>query len=172
VIENFLDLAHLCFVHEGILGMSDRAEIEDYQVIKTDKGVEALDIRIWQPAPIVGTADTTAHYTYKVLRPLAAYLDKVAEGQRFSMLIVATPLEETESLAWILTGMTGAEDMPEADMHAFMEKIFMQDVPIMESQKPERLPLDLQQELHLRCDRTSIAYRQWLNELGLSFGTS
>jgi phenylpropionate dioxygenase-like ring-hydroxylating dioxygenase large terminal subunit len=48
----------------------------------------------------------------------------------------------------------------------------MQDVPIMESQKPERLPLDLQQELHLRCDRTSIAYRQWLNELGLTFGTS
>ena len=38
--------------------------------------------------------------------------------------------------------------------------------------RPERLPLDLQAELHLRADKLSIAYRRYLNELGLSFGTS
>jgi hypothetical protein len=43
---------------------------------------------------------------------------------------------------------------------------------VIESQRPELLPLDLQAELHLRADRTSIAYRQWLGKLGLSFGTS
>jgi len=34
------------------------------------------------------------------------------------------------------------------------------------------LPLDLQAELHLRSDRVVIAYRRWLNQLGLRFGTA
>jgi phenylpropionate dioxygenase-like ring-hydroxylating dioxygenase large terminal subunit len=51
-------------------------------------------------------------------------------------------------------------------------RIPAQDVPIVESQRPELLPLDLQAELHLRSDRMAIAYRRWLKELGLSFGTS
>jgi hypothetical protein len=37
---------------------------------------------------------------------------------------------------------------------------------------PPPLPLDLRAELHLRSDRTSIAYRKWLSELGLTFGTA
>jgi hypothetical protein len=34
------------------------------------------------------------------------------------------------------------------------------------------LPLDLQAELRLRSDRTAIAYRRWLGQLGLKYGTS
>jgi hypothetical protein len=34
------------------------------------------------------------------------------------------------------------------------------------------LPLDLQAELYLRSDRTAIAYRKRLRELGLTFGTA
>lgn len=40
----------------------------------------------------------------------------------------------------------------------------------IESQRPELLPLDLQAELHLRSDRTAIAYRRWLRELGVRTG--
>ena len=50
--------------------------------------------------------------------------------------------------------------------------ITWQDVPIVESQRPELLPLDLQEEVHLRSDRTAIAYRKWLRELGLTFGAA
>ena len=52
------------------------------------------------------------------------------------------------------------------------DKIVGQDRPIVESQRPELLPLDLQAELHLRSDRTAIAYRKWLTDLGLTFGTA
>jgi len=51
-------------------------------------------------------------------------------------------------------------------------RIFAQDRPILESQRPEMLPLDLQAELHLRSDRTAIAYRRWLRELGVRTGAS
>jgi phenylpropionate dioxygenase-like ring-hydroxylating dioxygenase large terminal subunit len=50
--------------------------------------------------------------------------------------------------------------------------IFEEDRAIVEAQRPELLPLDLQAELHLRSDRVAIAYRRWLRQLGLQFGTA
>ena len=63
-------------------------------------------------------------------------------------------------------------DIPEQDLIDYQDEIFGQDRPIVQSQRPELLPLDLQAELHLKSDRTAIAYRRWLNELGVTFGTS
>jgi phenylpropionate dioxygenase-like ring-hydroxylating dioxygenase large terminal subunit len=51
IIENFLDLAHLPVVHEGILGMESRAEIGRYLVETRPDGVFATDIVVWQPDP-------------------------------------------------------------------------------------------------------------------------
>ena len=48
--------------------------------------------------------------------------------------------------------------------------IFEEDRAIVESQRPELLPLDLQAELHLRSDRMAIGYRTWLRQLGLRYG--
>ena len=41
----------------------------------------------------------------------------------------------------------------------------------VESQQSELLPLDVQAELHVRSDRTAVAYRKWLRELGLTFNS-
>jgi len=62
--------------------------------------------------------------------------------------------------------------MSDEQTRQFEDMITLQDIPIVESQRPELLPLDLQAELHLRSDRTAIAYRKWLKELGVSFGTA
>jgi phenylpropionate dioxygenase-like ring-hydroxylating dioxygenase large terminal subunit len=56
------------------------------------------------------------------------------------------------------------EELPSEKTSMLM--ISSQDVPIVESQRPELLPLDLQSELHLRSDRTAIAYRKWLRQVG------
>ena len=50
--------------------------------------------------------------------------------------------------------------------------IFEEDRAVVEGQRPELLPLDLQAELHLRSDRVAIAYRTWLRQLGVTFGTA
>ena len=68
--------------------------------------------------------------------------------------------------------MNYGHDIPEQDLVAWQDEIFAQDQPIVQSQRPELLPLDLQAELHLRSDRLAIAYRQWLNKLGVNFGTA
>jgi len=63
-------------------------------------------------------------------------------------------------------------DLSDEEISGFQDEIIKQDIPVVESQRPELLPLDLQAELHLRSDRTVIAYRKWLRELGVSFGTA
>jgi hypothetical protein len=57
-----------------------------------------------------------------------------------------------------------------AEFIAFQEFIFGQDIEILQHQKPEEPPLDLQAELHLKSDRMSIAYRKYLVSLGVSWG--
>jgi phenylpropionate dioxygenase-like ring-hydroxylating dioxygenase large terminal subunit len=172
IIENFLDLAHLPVVHEGILGMESRAEIGRYHVEKTSEGVFAKDIVVWQPDPDGSGKPAIANYTYRVIRPLTAYLTKHAGTSMFTMMIIATPVDEVRTKAWIVFSMRGAEDTPSQQLVDWTDRVFLQDKPVVQSQRPELLPLDLQAELHLNCDRTSIAYRQWLNELGVTFGTS
>lgn len=172
VVENFLDIGHFPFVHEGILGDQAHPEIEDYAAETGPDGVEAKGVRVYQPDPYgTGVGDVVA-YTYRVLRPLTAYLLKESEGPSFSILLTITPHETVASTMWMWMAMNYGHELPEADLIAWQDSIVAQDVPIVQSQRPELLPLDLQAELHLRSDRTAIAYRKWLNELGVTFGTA
>jgi hypothetical protein len=49
----------------------------------------------------------------------------------------------------------------------FNHQVFAEDNVIVEQQYPEDLPIDLQEEVHIRADRSSITYRQKLAALGL-----
>ncbi len=170
MVENFLDVAHFPFVHENILGTQERPEIPDYDVVTDERGIIASDIRVFQPNPDGSHNPNWVTYTYKVYRPLVAYFRKEAE-EKFAILLMVTPIEEVKSLMWMWMVMTHGDGSDET-LRAFQDEIAMQDLPIVQSQRPELLPLDLQAELHLRSDKTAIAYRRWLNDLGLTFGTS
>jgi phenylpropionate dioxygenase-like ring-hydroxylating dioxygenase large terminal subunit len=172
-IENFLDVTHFPFVHAGLLGDPQYPEVNDYEVEITSEGITAKDITVWQPDPDGSGRGAQVTYTYKVFRPLTAYFVKSSEGPRFAMIFTVTPVSETSSIAWAYVAMDydyGEES--DEQVRAFEDTVTWQDIPIVESQRPEMLPLDLQAELHLRSDRTAIAYRMWLRQLGLTFGTA
>lgn len=171
-IENFLDVGHFPFVHEGLLGDLEHTAISDYEARIEDGGVIAEDINLWQPDPDGTGIGKNVTYTYKVLRPLTAYFVKTTEGPKFSIMFTITPVEQTVSIGWMWVAMNYGHDMPDEEVRDFQDRVFAQDLPIVENQHPELLPLDLQAELHLRSDRTAIAYRRWLGQLGLTFGTS
>jgi phenylpropionate dioxygenase-like ring-hydroxylating dioxygenase large terminal subunit len=166
VVENFLDVGHFPFVHEGVLGDRARPEIGDYEAVLDGGGVLATGVKVYQPDPYATGEGSVVTYTYRVHRPLAASLIKHGEHS-FGMLLAVTPHDHVDSTAWMWMAMNYE---PESEMIAFQDRIFAQDRPILESQRPELLPLDLQAELHLRSDRTAIAYRRWLRELGVRTG--
>lgn len=173
LIENFLDVAHLPIVHEGTLGAASQAEILPYEVELVDGRPVARDIRIFQPNPEGFTAAGQVIYEYGVLSPFTVYLRKrMREDRCFMLLFAATPVSETESVAWFTICMNYGDPKDDAESVAFQDRIFAQDLPIVASQRPERLPLDLAEELHLPSDRLAIAYRKYIRTLGLTFGTA
>ncbi len=171
-IENFLDVAHFPFVHEGFLGDSRRPEIGDYEATLGPDGVTAEGISVWQPNPDGSGQGALVTYTYRVFRPLTAYFIKTSAGPSFAAYFTISPIEELDCQGWMWLAMNYGHDVPAEEIRAFETEVTAQDVPIVESQRPELLPLDLQAELHLRSDRTAIAYRTWLKKLGLTFGTA
>jgi phenylpropionate dioxygenase-like ring-hydroxylating dioxygenase large terminal subunit len=171
-VENFLDVAHFPFVHAGLLGDEAHARIEDYTVESGPDGVTARNVVVWQPDPDGTGKGRTVNYTYRVLRPLTAYLVKTFDQGKFAIQVNVTPVDEGNSVAWMCLALDYATDESDEALRAFQDRITGQDIPVVESQRPEKLPLDLQAELHLRSDRIAVAYRKWLKQLGLAFGTS
>jgi phenylpropionate dioxygenase-like ring-hydroxylating dioxygenase large terminal subunit len=170
VIEGSIDVAHFPFVHAGLLGDRNRPEIEDYEAIVDKEGVSA-DIRVWKPDK-EGTNWRYETSRYRIPRPLTILLaNESADGKRSVAFFTVTPVKKNHSLSWLLVAMNHT-DFDIDEIIKFEEIIHKQDIEIVESQRPELLPLDLQSELHLKCDRASIAYRKWLQELGLTFGTA
>jgi phenylpropionate dioxygenase-like ring-hydroxylating dioxygenase large terminal subunit len=171
-IENFLDVAHFPFVHAGLLGDKEHAEIMDYEVSSSPDGVTARNVRVWQPDPDGTGRGKTVDYTYNVLRPFTARFSKATDEGEFAIQLNVTPVDELNCVAWMCIALNYARDTPDSELRSFQDRITGQDIPIVESQRPELLPLDLQAELHLRSDRIAVAYRKWLKQLGLSFGTA
>ena len=172
VMENGLDVAHLAVVHEGILGDLEHAAIEDYAARETPEGVFAADIKVWQN-DIDGTGRSgSASYQFEVSRPFVLTVRKPGTDKNFAIFVTVAPVDEMQSLYYSFVAMDYDHGLPAGQISGFQDKVFAQDIAVIESQRPELLPLDLQAELHLRSDLASIAYRKWLNRIGLSFGTS
>ena len=174
VIENLLDVAHLGYVHAGLLGAPDRLEIEDYEVVpgNGERGPEAKEIRIWQPDPDGTGSAALVTYRYWVHSPLTAGFVKVHGDHRFGILAQVTPVDEEVCESRLIITLNYGESHSDADLLRFQDLVTEQDRGIVESQRPELLPLDLQAELHLRSDRMAIAYRKWLAALGFRYGTA
>ena len=213
VVENFLDMAHFGFVHEGYLGARDSVAMADYTVERTAHGIRATGCRAWQPqANVQAQGGTQVSYTYEVVSPYCAVLTKVAAGSEGSELLrteVAASGATAAAAAAASTGGTAKDDATNVDAQAadwreyialwvcpitpetsrvwftyavadfespdrvlqeFQDTIFLQDKPILESQSPARLPLDLRAELHTAADKASSLYRRYLQDSGITFG--
>ncbi|MDG7007642.1 MAG: aromatic ring-hydroxylating dioxygenase subunit alpha [Nitrososphaerota archaeon] len=171
-IENFLDVAHFPFVHGGLLGDEAHAEIMDYDVSSGPEGVVARNVKVWQPDPDGTGRGKSVDYTYWVLRPLTARFSKATDEGTFAIQLNVAPVDELDCTAWMCIALDYARDTSDDELRSFQDRITRQDIPVVESQRPELLPLDLQAELHLRSDRIAVCYRKWLKQLGLTFGTA
>jgi len=172
LIENLFDVAHLGFVHAGLLGDPEHGEIEDYEVEMGPHGPEAKAIRIWQPNPDGTGKAAPVTYHYWANGPLTAGLAKVHGEQRFAILAQITPVDAETCESRLVIALNYARHVPDEVLLRFQDEVTAQDKVVVESQRPELLPLDLQAELHLRSDRMAIAYRKWLREIGFTYGTA
>lgn len=188
VIENFLDISHFGTVHAGWLGDPQHMALQPYRVESTPHEAVATGCRVWQPqsqtqlqtppptAPQrdkpVQSLGAWVDYTYRVAHPYGAMLTKLphtAGGITESIAVFVCPRTPTQSRVWFSMAMQDVGQTPHA-VQAFQHTIFMQDAPVLQSQRPALLPLSASAEQHSAADKLSTAYRKLLRHWGVVFG--
>jgi phenylpropionate dioxygenase-like ring-hydroxylating dioxygenase large terminal subunit len=168
-VENFVDPSHLGIVHHGLLGDRDAVTMRPYEVHETEDGLYAPELTIDFPVPTEGFALSPVGFNRRIPHPLTAQVEVLREDLPYTVWITCCPVGPRRSTAWIwiLTN----EGVPAEQHRALEDQILAQDIAIVNSQRPEWLPLDLQAELHVGSDRIGVAYRTWLRKLGVVYGT-
>jgi vanillate O-demethylase monooxygenase subunit len=182
MIENFSDFSHFAWVHPGISGTPECAEAPSYDVERRgDELHYAADLpvfngRVDYPPDVVARSDggngadwSPAEHRYRIVLPFVAELTRVMpEGNRFVITMVASPISAKRIRRWAYISRNFAADSTDEDCRRVNRQIIDQDRRIVENQRPEELPLDLSEELHLRGpDAGAVAYRRMLAEVGL-----
>jgi phenylpropionate dioxygenase-like ring-hydroxylating dioxygenase large terminal subunit len=171
-VENFLDTSHFAFVHEGWLGDAKHPEVPPYVVTHTADGRPVIEhYRAWQPrASATAAGGGWVDYRYEVLSPYAALLSKQGDdgGPQDSYVIWACPSTDESCRLWFAQYTTDT-DTPADALRDFQVTIFAQDQPVLESQRPKRLPVSGGEAMGA-ADRLSAAYRRYLKACGVTFG--
>ena len=176
IVENFLDMSHFPYVHTGILGEEPVTEVTDYrfEVRQPDDEIWATDCNFFQPqAAASADGGQVSEYMYRVSSPFVTVLYKtcpVVEGAWDLVGIFVQPRDE--GVCDVHTFMLVFDDTSTyTDLVHFQHEIFMQDRSILENQRPTGLPLSPKRESAIKADGSSMLYRRWLRQKGLTFGT-
>jgi phenylpropionate dioxygenase-like ring-hydroxylating dioxygenase large terminal subunit len=183
-VENFVDPTHFPFVHAGVNGINDQPDpILPYQVTETAEGLATSEVRVTQPYGDPRNIPVIAFYAYKCLRPLVAYFKKrvvIADPEkadlgspddRFCTYLTAQQVSPTESIIRIVCAMNFSPAPSDEDVRRRQDLVYAQDSAIVDTQRPERIPVDLRDELHHRTDLLSQKYRIWMRKMGVTYGT-
>jgi phenylpropionate dioxygenase-like ring-hydroxylating dioxygenase large terminal subunit len=173
LVENFLDMTHFGFVHEGWLGAREHTRMQAYDVVESKSGVLAKDCLVVQPQAFSGAhGAVTVSYRYEVRAPYYCLLEKNASVHRNAIAMFLLPQDDEHSQCWFRMAST-PDGSSDAELIAFQNTIFSQDKPIVESQFPKRLPIGLNPQFHEvsgPLDRIASAYRRYLKRSGVTVG--
>lgn len=174
VLENFCDWSHIPFVHSGILGREDapRPEVNPSPVWEkeTEDGYaigysyEQLD-----QSDLYGKGGSLSiKRDIIVYLPFTAHLYKSDPNGNTSLLSLAVcPRSAKESVLYLWISRNHSFDVPDQDYRQLSLDVFEQDARIVQSQRPEEIPVDLKEELHVKVpDAFSIEYRRVLHKIG------
>jgi vanillate O-demethylase monooxygenase subunit len=172
-IEGFLDVAHFGFVHTDTFGDPSNTIVPPYQPKPTERGFEVEYRSSVGNYPIGkedrGQAGFEWLRHFRVHLPFTATLEIHFPGtSRMVIMNAASPVSAKVTRLFAPIGRNFDTDLPVQDVYDFNDKIFREDKRIVEAQKPECLPLDPRMEAHIMADRSSIAYRRGLRDMGLS----
>jgi vanillate O-demethylase monooxygenase subunit len=173
-VENFVDLAHFAFVHDGSLGRRD----EPVPPLP-DIGRVGTELRfVYEPPDF--EPDASAMYgtsVYRLPMPCTVDIDfRLATGARRVLWMTASPVDA--STCRVFWAMARDDDLDEPgcterdDAHlAFQRLVLEEDEPVVCGQTPPHFPLDPAEELSVPTDLVSNLYRRWVREMVRAYVT-
>jgi len=175
-VENFTDFGHFPWVHPGLLGDPDRPVVPRHEVHTDGNVLHYTVVRPEAPNsedfPVFGNEQAgppERRSRYELHLPYTIVLRLGWGGVRGMVYFFASqPLGVDQSAGYVVIGRNYNLDQSEQVLRDFEDTIFGQDQVVVESQRPERVPFDLADELHLKFDAVAVTYRKAMRALGLA----
>ncbi len=163
-VENFIDIAHLPYVHAATLGGDQAAPIKPGRIEQQDDG---LVMR----ANYVETQHGVRHcaYTYRVVLPFAIEFKVEVDGDPDFLLEscdLPSPISAHQCKVFQILRYRGTPE-ERAGLAKGLEVVNQEDIAVLSAMTLANLPLDQHHEIHLPVDNISNAYRGRLRDLGL-----
>jgi len=170
-VEGFLDVSHFATVHAASFGEPDNPVVPNYSVESTPAGFKADCVSSVSNYATehkhVAPANFTWRRLFEVFFPFTAKLTVHYPHGKLLVLNAASPISAKEARVFVPICRNFNKSALLDETMDFNHQVFAEDKELVESQCPEELPIDLQAEVHIRADKSSIAYRQGLARLGL-----
>ncbi|MHB8191575.1 MAG: Rieske 2Fe-2S domain-containing protein [Ferrimicrobium sp.] len=173
MLENFTDFGHLGYLHDGLLGTRDDLTVPEHQV-HSDNAQLRYELTMAVPnagkslpvTNLVGDRGTQTN-TYIVDLPYTIHLESYYHDTKTSRVLFFSiqPHSDGQATGYCYQSRDFDLDADDTPFAVFQEILAEQDRPIVESQLPISVPLDLASELHLGFDRVTIAYRRAMKNL-------
>ncbi|CEF57422.1 vanillate monooxygenase (plasmid) [Acetobacter ghanensis] len=172
-IEGFIDVAHFAWVHHEAFADRENSAVPLYKTRMTDYGIQSeyissvsnlpKSLRHLEPEGFVWRR------VFDIHPPFVAFLtvDFPNDGM-LKIMNIASPVSARETTLYVPLVRNFDQTGSLEDVYAFNAQIFAEDQEIVESQCPEDLPLGTDDEAHFAADRSSVAYRKALRDMGLS----
>lgn len=172
-LEGFIDVAHFAWVHHDAFAQRENPIVPKYSAEKTAYGLHSEYISNVSNYPHglqhLAPDDFEWKRIFDVYPPFSAVLTVhfPREGV-LKILNACCPVSHNKTRLFVpLTRNFDTTGDLQA-VYDFNAQIFAEDQEMVESQKPEELPLDLTMEAHFEADRSSTLYRRLLADWGLS----
>lgn len=180
-VENFTDLSHFAFVHDGYLGDKGRPGVPAHRVWREDNVLRmVLDGPMNEPSGAgknssmdqtesanQGDAEIAVVKSYHVWLPLTALLDSYSGNNHYCLFFHPTPISRGKIRNFTIGARNfGSTEKIHDEMVGWNNIVYEQDRPFVESQRPEQLPEDLSAEMYVQnVDSFSLTYRRSLLDL-------
>jgi phenylpropionate dioxygenase-like ring-hydroxylating dioxygenase large terminal subunit len=150
VVEGGLDFAHGPFVHEGTFGRGLDPVIADFEVETTPWSGRAVDVSgglSWQLPSLVRT--------------------DLVFGPRHNVIFQAhLPVDAGRTLThYVILRNYARSPLVDEPFRWMNLRVLREDRRVVDALRPELLPFDLSDELHIRADALQVAYRRRRREL-------
>jgi phenylpropionate dioxygenase-like ring-hydroxylating dioxygenase large terminal subunit len=166
-VENFLDVAHFPFIHEGTLGTRDKTLVAPYEVTSGDHWLKFSYPQEEPADPSTGHGELMdLQYSYHA--PFTVHLKRQTPHKDWSVMsLLASPTTATSSRLFI-TFSRNFDLAPASDSvyTNFTEVVMNEDKDIVQSVRPEEIPVDVREELHMRIpDQAGVIFRRILSSI-------
>jgi phenylpropionate dioxygenase-like ring-hydroxylating dioxygenase large terminal subunit len=173
VMENILDFAHAPFVHAGSFGNPNAPEIDELAIETYSLGASATVHLAANPPKglwrlLVRGERAPIKTRTGFFLPNLTFLEVHLPFGQLTIWTAHVPVDLDRTVSkWINFRSFFTGKWADRDAYDRTIKIFEQDRPIVESQRPQIIPTDLNSELHVSADILQLQYRKLRQQLSI-----